>query len=47
MMWRWLREYSYDMTLLSSALRSGPAFVPKLVKSARACVAEAERLLCM
>jgi hypothetical protein len=39
--------YIEDMAVLSSALRSGHAFVPKLVKAARACIAEVERVLRM
>jgi hypothetical protein len=42
-----VHEYIEDITVLASALRSGHAFVPKLVKAARACVAEAERVLRM
>ncbi|MGB4117196.1 MAG: hypothetical protein WBK51_11680 [Polaromonas sp.] len=42
-----VHEYIEDMAVLSSALRSGHAFVPKLVKAARACVAEVERVLSM
>ena len=42
-----VHEYIEDINVLSSALRSGHAFVPKLVKAARACVAEAERVLRM
>jgi hypothetical protein len=42
-----VHEYIEDMAVLSSALRSGHAFVPKLVKAARACIAEVERVLRM
>ena len=42
-----VHEYIEDMAVLSSALRSGHAFVPKLVKAARACIAETERILRM
>ena len=40
-----VHEYIEDMAVLSSALRSGHAFVPKLVQAARACIAEVERVL--
>lgn len=40
-----VHEYIEDMAVLSSALRSGHAFVPTLVAAARRCVAEAERIL--
>ena len=40
-----VHEYIEDMAVLSSALRSGHAFVPALVAAARRCVAEANRLL--
>ena len=40
-----VHEYIEDLAVLSSALRSGHAFVPALVASARRCVAEAERIL--
>ena len=40
-----VHEYSEDLTVLASALRSGHAFVPVLVTAARRCVAEAQRLL--
>jgi hypothetical protein len=39
-----VHEYIEDMAVLSSALRSGHAFVPTLVTAARSCVAEADRL---
>ena len=42
-----VHEYIEDMAVLSSALRSGHAFVPKLVKAARAGIAETERILRM
>ena len=40
-----VHEYIEDLTVLSSALRSGHAFVPALVNGASRCVAEVERLL--
>lgn len=40
-----VHEYIEDMAVLSSALRSGHAFVPALVAAARRCAAEADRLL--
>jgi hypothetical protein len=40
-----VHEYIEDMTVLTSALRAGHAFVPTLVTAARRCVAEARRLL--
>lgn len=40
-----VHEYIEDMAVLSSALRSGHAFVPTLVAAARRCAAEAERIL--
>lgn len=40
-----VHEYIEDMTVLSSALRSGHAFVPDLAAAARRCIAETERLL--
>ena len=40
-----VHEYIEDLAVLTSALRSGHAFVPVLVTSARRCVAEAQRLL--
>lgn len=40
-----VHEYIEDVAVLSSALRSGHAFVPTLVAAARRCVAEAERIL--
>lgn len=42
-----VHEYIEDMAVLFSALRSGHVFVPKLVKAARACIAEVERVLSM
>lgn len=42
-----VHEYIEDVVVLASALRSGHAFVPKLVKAARSCVAQAERVLRM
>jgi hypothetical protein len=38
-----VHEYIEDMAVLSSALRSGHAFVPTLVAAARTCIAEASR----
>ena len=40
-----VHEYIEDLTVLSSALRSGHAFVPLLVAAARRCVIAAERLV--
>jgi hypothetical protein len=40
-----VHEYIEDLAVLASALRTGHAFVPTLVASARRCVAEARRLL--
>ena len=40
-----VHEYIEDLAVLTSALRSGHAFVPVLVAAARRCVAEAQRLL--
>ena len=40
-----VHEYIEDMAVLSSALRSGHAFVPALVAAARRCATEADRLL--
>ena len=40
-----VHEYIEDLAVLTSALRSGHAFVPMLVTAARRCVAEARRLL--
>ena len=40
-----VHEYIEDLAVLASALRSGHAFVPALVATARRCVAEARRLL--
>lgn len=40
-----VHEYIEDLAVLTSALRSGHAFVPALVAAARRCVAEAQRLL--
>lgn len=39
-----VHEYVEDMAVLSSALRSGHAFMPKMVTAARACIAAAERV---
>lgn len=40
-----VHEYIEDMVILSSALRSGHAFVPALVAAAQACTTEVSRLL--
>jgi hypothetical protein len=40
-----VHEYIEDLTVLTSALRNGHAFVPALVATARRCTAEAQRLL--
>jgi hypothetical protein len=40
-----VHEYIEDLTVLTSALCSGHAFVPVLVTAARRCVVEAQRLL--
>lgn len=40
-----VHEYIEDLAVLSSALRSGHAFVPALVAAARRCVAEVDRVL--
>ncbi|MFZ2124945.1 MAG: hypothetical protein WA012_15690 [Rhodoferax sp.] len=40
-----VHEYIEDLVVLTSALRSGHAFVSTLVAAARCCVAEANRLL--
>jgi len=40
-----VHEYIEDLAVLTSALRSGHAFVPELTAAARRCVAEAQRLL--
>jgi hypothetical protein len=40
-----VHEYIEDMAVLSSALRSGHAFVPALVEAAWRCAVEAERLI--
>lgn len=40
-----VHEYIEDLAVLSSALRSGHAYVPALVAAGRRCVAEAGRLL--
>ena len=40
-----VHEYIEDLAVLSSALRSGHAFVPSLVAAARRWVIEAERLI--
>jgi len=40
-----VHEYIEDLTVLSSALRTGHQYVPDLVSAARRCVAEAHRVL--
>lgn len=40
-----VHAYIEDLAVLTSALRSGHAFVPVLVTAARRCVAQAQRLL--
>ena len=40
-----VHEYIEDLAILASALRTGHAFVPSLVKSARLCVEQAKRLI--
>jgi hypothetical protein len=40
-----VHEYIEDLAVLTSALRTGHAFVPTLVLAARRCVTEAQRLL--
>jgi len=40
-----VHEYIEDLAILASALRSGHAFVPSLVKSARVCLEQAKRLI--
>lgn len=40
-----VHEYIEDLTVLTSALRSGHAFVPMLIACARKCTAEARRIL--
>jgi hypothetical protein len=40
-----VHEYIEDLAVLDNALQSGHAFVPRLVATARRCVAQAERLL--
>jgi len=40
-----VHEYIEDLAILASALRSGHAFVPSLVKSARICLEQAKRLI--
>jgi len=40
-----VHEYIEDLTVLTSALRSGHAFVPMLIACARSCTAEARRIL--
>lgn len=40
-----VHEYIEDLVILSSALRSGHAFVPTLAAAARRCAAEVDRIL--
>lgn len=40
-----VHEYIEDLAVLTSALRSGHAFVPVLVAAARRCVVQAQRVL--
>ena len=40
-----VHEYIEDLAILASALRSGHAFVPSLVKSASICLEQAKRLI--
>jgi hypothetical protein len=40
-----VHEYIEDLAVLASALRTGHAFVPSLVKSARLCIEQAHRLI--
>lgn len=40
-----VHEYIEDLAVLTSALRSGHAFVPVLVKAARRCVSESGRFV--
>ena len=40
-----VHEYIEDLAILASALRTGHAFVPSLVKSARICLEQAKRLI--
>jgi len=40
-----VHEYIEDLAILASALRTGHAFVPSLVKSARLCIEQAQRLI--
>jgi hypothetical protein len=40
-----VHEYIEDLAVLTSALRSGHAFVPELVAAAQRCMAQAHRLL--
>ena len=42
-----VHEYIEDLAVLTSALRSGHAFVPELTAAAQRCAAEAGRLLAM
>jgi len=40
-----VHEYIEDLVILASALRAGHTFVPSLVKSARLCIEQAQRLI--
>ena len=40
-----VHEYIEDLVVLTSALRTGHAFVPELVAAAQRCMAQAQRLL--
>ena len=40
-----VHEFIEDLAVLASALRTGHAFVPSLVKSARLCIEQAHRLI--
>ena len=40
-----VHEYIEDLAILAIALRTGHAFVPSLVKSARICLEQAKRLI--
>jgi len=40
-----VHEYIEDLVILASALRAGHTFVPSLVKSARICIEQAQRLI--
>ncbi len=40
-----VHEYIEDLVILASALRAGHTFVPSLVKSARLCIEQVQRLI--